>query len=367
MKNVKSIFDKSSFAVALLLALQACNESTINTTVNNTEANNTSDVRAQTPPAAGPPIATLSAANHCRAIIDSVKDAGFEGTEAWVSCKHGQALIHSDSYASHEMMTGIVATNEQIPVPAPGYYAPVRFNPIFSGEPQTRDSSLAVAVNGVPIFDYSSGGEMSIDDLYHYHQRRDTVHLKQLDICGGHTGRADDYHYHELPRCMLEQMDNKDDNPIIAWGFDGFPMYANENPDGSTIEPGALDVCNGQADPVFGYRYHTTDEPPYIIQCLVGEVEDLSAVPTIGFNRPIGRPVSVENLKFDHDGRGNGLLTYNYQGDAYYIKSATTDETNCFDMEWKTITNSGQVGSGEYCNFIRTGEGGMGEGGMNKS
>jgi len=306
-------------------------------------------------------VSTLSAHEHCEAVIASVSDAGFD-EEARVTCDDDHAFIHSDSYASHEMMTGIVGTNEQVPLPAPGYYATVKLDPAFSGTPQTRDSSLAIAVNGVPIFDYSAGGEMSVDDLYYHQPHTDTMLLEQIDICGGHVGRGDDYHYHELPRCMLEQMDNKDDNPIIAWGFDGFPMYGNNNPDGSIIVQGELDVCNGQPDPIFGYRYHTSTKPPYIIQCLAGEVNDLSSLPTIGINRPSGRPVKVEDLTFSHDGAGTGLMTYNYQGEQYYIKTAATDDESCFDVEWKTVTNNGEVVSDEYCHIIRTGGGGMGGG-----
>lgn len=301
---------------------------------------------------------TLSPEEHCDAVIASVFDAGFE-EEASVTCDDGHAFIHSDSYPSHEMMNGIVGTNEQIPMPAPGYFAPIKFNPSYTGDPKTRDSSLAIAVNGIPIFDYSAGGDLSINDLYYHQPHVDTIQLQQLDVCGGHTGRGDDYHYHELPRCMVEQMDNKDENPIIGWGFDGYPLYGNNNPDGSKIADGILDVCNGQPDAVFGYRYHTSDDFPYILQCLMGEVGDLSTVPSIGMGRPSGIPVEVENLQFTHDGAGEGLLTYDYEGNSYYLKSTPTDDASCFDVEWKTITNGGRVESGEYCHFIRTG-GGMG-------
>ena len=307
-------------------------------------------------------VSSLTAEQHCERVTASVVDAGF-GDEASVTCDHEHAYIHSDSYPSHEMMTGIAGTNEQIPTPAPGYFAPIKFDPSFSGTPQTRDSSVAVAVNGIPIFDYSSGGEMGVEELYYHQPHLDTTLIQQLDICGGHTGRGDDYHYHELPSCMLEQMDNKDDNPIIAWAFDGFPMYGNNNPDGSAIGENDLDVCNGQLDDVFGYRYHTSEEQPYIIQCLVGEVGDLSTVPTISMDRPSGVPVLVENLTFDHDGAGTGLMTYEHEGEDYYLKTAATDNDSCFDIEWKTITNGGVVESGEYCHTIRTGArtgGGMG-------
>ena len=123
------------------------------------------------------------------------------------------------------------------------------------------------------------------------------------------------------------------------------------------------DVCNGQPDAVFGYRYHTSDEYPYILQCLMGAVDDLSSVPTIGIGRPSGRPADVENLTFTHDDIGNGHMTYDYEGESYYIRSTPTGTENCYDFEWKTITNGGIVETGEYCNVIRT-DGGMGGGGM---
>ena len=74
---------------------------------------------------------TLSPREHCDAVIASVADAGFTD-EAEVTCDDEYAYIHSDSYASHEMMTGIVGTNEQIPVPAHGYFVPIRSNPVLS-------------------------------------------------------------------------------------------------------------------------------------------------------------------------------------------------------------------------------------------
>lgn len=299
---------------------------------------------------------TLSAAEHCRAVISSVEDAGFSD-EAVVTCNHSHALIHSDSYPNHSMMNGIVGTNEQIPVPAEGYFASVQLEPVLSDIPKTRDSSVAIAVNGIPIFDYTAGGEMSDDDLYNHQPHLDTVLIEQLDNCGGHTGRGDDYHYHEKPRCMIEQMKNAGDDAIIAWGFDGFPIYGDNNPDGSTIPDGALDVCNGQPDSVFGYRYHTSDEPPYIIQCLFGEVGDLSTLSRIGTTRPSGRPVQVQNLAYTELSDGARNLSYDYRGENYYIRYQPTDKKNCYQFESKTVTNGGHVEQGEHCVSINTGPG----------
>lgn len=308
--------------------------------------------QSQDSPAAG--TGTLSSEEHCKAVIASVEEAGFND-EAWVTCDATHAVIHSDSYPSHKVMTGIIGTNEQIPVPAEGYYAKIKLESVPADALQTRDSSIAIAVNGIPIFDYTAGGEMSQDDLYRHQPHLDTVLINQLDECGGHTGRGDDYHYHEKPRCMLEQMDNAGDNAIIAWGFDGFPIYGDNNPDGSEIARGALDVCNGQPDPVFGYRYHTSDEPPYIIQCVVGEVDDLGDLPRIGTTRPSGRPVQVDDLDYAETGNGVRSLTYNYRGESYYIRYRPTGKTNCYYFESKTVTAGGKVEEGEHCVRVTSG------------
>lgn len=306
--------------------------------------------RALDVPAANKELATLSAEEHCKAVIASVSEAGFDD-EAWVSCNYGRALIHSDSYPDHKVMEGVVGTNEQIPWPAPGYFAPVKFNPAFSGVPQNRDSSMAVAVNGIPIFDYTVGGNLDTEDLFYHQPHLDAMTRQEIDSCGGHAGKGDDYHYHELPSCMLEQMDNKDDNPIIGWGFDGFPLYGNDNPDGSPIAQGVLDVCNGQLDPVFGYRYHTSDEQPYIIQCLAGEIDDLSFAPSVGMvgvgeitRRPASDPVRVEDLTFTESESGAAKLTYNYLGEPYYMSVEPTDDPACYIHSWNVIGNERNPG-----------------------
>lgn len=59
--------------------------------------------------------------NHCSAIASSVAAAGFDTR---VTCTDEHAIIRSDTYPDHELMTGIVGTNEQVPVPA-DYSAPI--------------------------------------------------------------------------------------------------------------------------------------------------------------------------------------------------------------------------------------------------
>nr|WP_252729033.1 YHYH protein [Aliiglaciecola lipolytica] len=174
----------------------------------------------------------------CQTIQQSVRDAGFDN-EVAVICDEEYAYVVSSTYPQHEMMTGITGTNEQIPVPAQQYAAPIKLEPKKAKQLTTIDAAVGVAVNGVPIYDYSSQGEL---DVTQYDAKHDTFALGQLDICGGHAGRGDDYHYHVAPTCMLETMKNQDADAIIGWAYDGYPLYGDTNPDGSEIAEGDLDV-----------------------------------------------------------------------------------------------------------------------------
>lgn len=294
----------------------------------------------------------------CEAIKASVADAGF-ADKVSVSCDNSQAHLGSDTYPDHTPMTGIVGSNEQVPVPAMNYAAPIALEPVMTDTPQTRDSSLAVAVNGVPIFDYTGGGEMSDEDLYHHQTQHDTVLTKQLDECGGHAGRGDDYHYHKAPTCMIDTMPNAGDAAIIGWAFDGFPIYGMNNPNGTPIPEDALDVCNGQPDPDFGYRYHTSEGAPYIIQCLTGAVPDMRDLPRIAplrvaegsAEKSVGRPPrgGVDDLTFTEDANGNRSMDYTYEGEAYFMRYKPANKANCYLFETRMVTDGGAIKTGEYC------------------
>ncbi|MEP3351499.1 MAG: YHYH protein [Marinomonas sp.] len=287
----------------------------------------------------------------CSAVKKSVIEAGFD--DVTVTCDNTYAYVQSDTYPDHSLMNGIIGTNEQIPVPALNYAAPILLHPHMADHKTSIDAAVGVAVNGVPIYDYSAQGEL---DPEHYDPKQDTILLGQLDECGGHAGRGDDYHYHAKPTCMIDSMDKVTDASIIGWGYDGFPLYGDANPDGSAITEGVLDVCNGQADDQFGYRYHTSDKPPYIIQCLVGEV-DTKILPRVAplsgddARANLTPPQNgVENLLHTIDENGTRSMTYTYKGVEYYSRyTPSKTAENCFEFEQKTVSNHGKVESGTYC------------------
>ena len=101
-------------------------------------------------------------------------------------------LPHPD----HPLMTGITATNQQFPVKH-NYEFSITNSPKVSAIKTTPDAGpIGVAVNGIPIFDPATQGPVNPITG----KRPSTLDAGELDTCGGHAGRGDDYHYHVAPQ-----------------------------------------------------------------------------------------------------------------------------------------------------------------------
>lgn len=258
-------------------------------------------------------------------------------------CDNEYGYIISNTLPSHLMMIGITSPNEQVPIPAINYISPIKLKPKKSKKFILRDAALGVAINGVPIYDYTSKGEI---DLYNYNSKKDTYALGQLDKCGGHAGRGDDYHYHIKPKCMIENIKNYTPKTIIGWAFDGYPIFGYKDLSGTEIDKNELDQCNGMNDPIFGYRYHTSNNEPYILKCLVGEV-DVNILPKVSplkgsnirkdLKPPKGK---VKNLKLTKEGKGSFIMDYEYNNIIYYISYKQSNNGNCYNFIQKTISNN---------------------------
>ena len=315
----------------------------------------------------------IAPAARCAAIRKSVEDAGFTARVS-VNCDDPKyAKVYSDTIADHPMMNGITGTNDQVVIAARGYMSPITLSPSRNPKPVSIDAGLGVAVNGVPIYDYTSQGTNALDV---YDAKGDTLLTGELDYCGGHAGRGDDYHYHVAPKCMMAMMKNKNDPAaIIGWGFDGYPIYGNNNPDGSVIPKGKLDVCNAQPDEVFGMRYHTSVTPPYIIQCLDGNFDMSMAahVPPLsklggGGKITGGKPRGgVQDLKLVYNENGTSQMTYVWQGKTYSFTYKPAAQDKCWDFTEQSFTTEGKVVQSVYCrtgSYVGGPPAGMGGGGM---
>ena len=174
--------------------------------------------------------------------------------------------VESLGLAQHEMMAGITSWQQQVPIPqcyigANAWRIPL--NPQLADTVIPVDSihftrgAVAVAVNGIPIFNphTNTGVDAYLDG--------------QLDEYGGHSGRADDYHYHIAPLHLYAHTAH---TRPIAFGLDGYAVYGDEEPDGSPMMP--LDTNHGHFGLDGVYHYHGTAEAPYMIGNMVGHVTE---------------------------------------------------------------------------------------------
>lgn len=172
--------------------------------------------------------------------------------------------VESNGIPDHPMMVGITAWQQQVPLPQKytGNNAwQIPLYPVPAKEPMSAKShfyrgAIAVAVNGIPIFNPIKNDG-----------RTDTLLAGELDEYGGHCGRADDYHYHIAPVHLEKQVGK---GAVIAYALDGFPIYGYDESDGSKVK--GLDWLNGHKDADGHYHYHATKTYPYLNGGFYGEV-----------------------------------------------------------------------------------------------
>lgn len=229
-------------------------------------------------------------------------------------------LVESNGLPSHQMMVGIKSWQQQIPTPQPysGQNSwPIPIKPVLSKTPISAKNhflrgAIAVAVNGVPIFNALNN-------------RGDDAYLAgELDSWGGHCGRADDYHYHMAPFHLQEIVGKK---VPIAYALDGFPIYGETEIDGKKVS--GLDEFNGHFDSKKNYHYHGTNTYPYINGGFKGVVTELDGqvspqAATRAF-RPAGTPLRGAFISdFSQTGINSYQLTYQLDGNSYTVKYEAT-------------------------------------------
>ena len=214
---------------------------------------------------------TTSAATNCALIQASVANYAAAGVS--VDCSASDyGKLASMGLPAHAMMNGITASNLQVPLPTDftgdkAWKLPLT-PAIAATTTAVTDGPVGVAVNGVPIFNPCKQGGCASGN-----GGGDTKVLGELDACNGHAGRADDYHYHAAPTCLMaDKAASYWDTHPIGWALDGFAIFGYNNADGSTATRDA--VCGGNTLSVpnapAGYSYHLTDTSPYVLSCLRG-------------------------------------------------------------------------------------------------
>jgi len=278
------------------------------------------------------------------------KDAAFApfADVLHIECDDTMMYIEADSVADHDMMIGITAWNQQVPIPQSfeGNNAwQIPLNPVWADEttPSIGQGPIAVAINGVMI--YNPTQQSGIYDHDH-----DPYLIGELDTCGGHSGRADDYHYHIAPNCIIDELSEavSDYAQPIGYAMDGYPIFGYFNPDGS--EPTALDECGGEFDENGNYHYHAQYEYPYVNHCFHGAV-DLSLQPRTHPIRPAGEPIHVEITDFYTDADGWIHMEYLYQATTHSVNyKEDVSGDGCYLFEFIDDVNGSTSGQQErYC------------------
>jgi hypothetical protein len=197
--------------------------------------------------------------------------------------------VESKGVPTHTMMVGISNHGWQQQVPIPQCYIgnnhwSIPLNPVVASSPIAIDNihftrgAIAIAANGVPIFNYhtNTGVDSFLDG--------------QLDNYGGHCGRGDDYHYHIAPLHLYTAGQTTTNLPC-AFALDGFAVYGGVEPDGSAMA--ALDSNHGHFGVDGVYHYHGTATAPYMIGSFMGQVTEDATYQLIP--QAAAHPVRTEN------------------------------------------------------------------------
>jgi len=202
------------------------------------------------------------------AVLDNLKllEASFRPFADAVKTRSDNDFFYVESAGmpDHQMMVGITAWQQQVPLPQTytGNNAwriprqPVPAKQPLSAKTGFFRGAIAIAVNGVPIFNPIKNDG-----------RTDTLLAGELDEFGGHCGRADDYHYHIAPVHLQKQAGA---GQPVGWALDGYPIYGYQNESSPDFAP--LDQWNGHRGPDDSYHYHATKTYPYLNGGFFGEV-----------------------------------------------------------------------------------------------
>ncbi|CAB4362890.1 unannotated protein [freshwater metagenome] len=242
-------------------------------------------------------------------------------------------LVESNGMPTHNAMVGIVSWQQQVPLPQPYTGAnawrfpttPAMANTPISARTGLFRGAIAIAVDGVPIFNALNN-------------RGDDAFLAgELDEWGGHSGRADDYHYHVAP-LYLEEIVGA--GKPIAYALDGYPIYGSTEPDGSPVA--TLDEYNGHVGADGTYHYHGTTTYPYINGGLVGvanATDQVEPQPITRAFREAGSPLkgavitgfsspSTDSYRLEYSLGGTlGAVDYTVQGSSVAFTFTAPDGT----------------------------------------
>jgi phosphatidylethanolamine-binding protein (PEBP) family uncharacterized protein len=250
-------------------------------------------------------------------------------------------FVGSNGMPEHPMMVGIRSWQQQVPLPQ-AYFGNnawrIPLEPVVAENPLSTKGrflrgAIAVAVNGVPIFNPLNN-------------RGDDAFLAgELDEYGGHCGRADDYHYHLAP-VHLEKTVGP--GQPIAYALDGYPIYGTQRLNQEDSAP--LDPFNGHADQAGNYHYHASEKYPYLNGGFHGVVTErdgqVDPQPRAEPVRPALSPLRGATItEFTEAKPGSFQLTYEVNGRKATVSYAIADDRS---VEFTFVGTDGRTRKESY-------------------
>lgn len=196
-----------------------------------------------------------------------------EVTDLHCDNDHATFKSHGLPDISHPLMVGIEGSNQQFPS-IHNHETRIPLTPELGWiRTKTEEGAIGIAVNGVPIFSPDTQGPVQASTG----RPVSALAAGELDECGGHAGRGDDYHYHIAPRCLIEELGKKrveNDKQPIGYSMDGFPILALGWFDPKHDIESQLDKCRGIKDAKGHYFYNVEHKPDWdVLDCFSGSVQ----------------------------------------------------------------------------------------------
>ena len=278
----------------------------------------------------------------------------FKAFEKFVKVRADEDFVYveSNGMPDHQMMVGITAWQQQVPLPQ-AYTGDnawrIPLNPVPAKNPMSAKTNffrgaIALAVNGIPIFNPIKNDG-----------RTDTLIAGELDKFGGHCGRADDYHYHIAP-IHLQKIAGTEQP--LAWALDGYPIFGYQDEKSPDFAP--LDSLNGHKDANGQYHYHATKKYPYLNGGFYGEVVErdgqVDPQPRAEPVRPALTPLRDAKITdFVQTKPGSYRLTYDLRGKKGTVSYTIADNKS---VAFEYVRSDGTTTKEEYSSNRRGGGGG---------
>lgn len=167
---------------------------------------------------------------------------GRKGTSTNATINNAVRLIDADVQTVAYSSTHVYVKTNGIPShnvgPFPGnpntpsaQNRTVRISRTPQANPGTKTNTglgnIAVGVNGVAIFNPLDA--FSYQNQGVWRQNANVFEAASFDAAKGHPQQQGNYHYHQRPTALIEQLDpgntGQKHSPIIGFAFDGFPIY----------------------------------------------------------------------------------------------------------------------------------------------